>query len=880
MVATWNPAASSGYYLQQASYYLGSAEPPGTWYAPGSGLGVCDGGAVERAVFERLFAGLDVDGKPVGTNVGGKIERVPAFDVTLSAPRSVSLAWAFADPETRAAIEAAQAKAARATLELLSREAAWARRGKGGAWIESVVLTAATFQHGESRPAAHTDGTIFADPNLHTHCVVLNLAVRADGSVGALHSTILRDWKMAAGANYHAALAAELHALGFGVDRIGKNGTFEVAGIADRAIEFFSARRAEIERELAKVGTTSGQSVALAAAVTRSTRKGKRAAQTQRREETWRQAALANGIETAIDHLRLVQEMTTDPEQVLRDRLAALPEILTATESLIDRRELVGAVAAALVGTGLAPERIEVEINRLLHQGHVVEIGQDVLGLPRYSTPEMIRIEQELVATAHRLAASKRVVLDPDRVRTRCTNVNLSAEQTEAALIATGPEHLAIIEGAPGTGKTTTLAPIVESWREGGYRVIGAASAWRIATMLRDDLGIEARATASWLEKARQGHKVLDDRTVLIVDEAGLLSSREMHALLGEVERTGARLLLVGDRNQLQAIGAGPGLVLAARAVAAARVETIVRQRQPWLRDAVTAFGEGRATQALAAFAEHECWLEAKNAKAAVRAVTDRWAALRDQHADASVLLLAKTNAEVLALGRAVREQLKAAGRVFGPEVALDVATPSGQPARIAFAAGDQIRFLMRHDGLGVINGTTAIVLKVEETPGELDWPAPGVQIEAVIGDRRIVFSSADLTDQNGRARLAWAYASTIYGAQGLTVDHAVVLLTSRFDRHDVYVASSRARETTMLVTDGNAIDREIAAERGEFDRHGPVVEPTARQAWLARRIDRVRVKESTFDAALPARFSYGKDRERTIQARQPHRTWEAGHER
>ncbi|MEI4572883.1 MobF family relaxase, partial [Klebsiella pneumoniae] len=135
---------------------------------------------------------------------------VPAFDLTFSAPRSVSLAWAFADEDLRRNLEAAQERAVRATLATIEQEAIYARRGKDGAYVEKVALTAALFQHGESRPAEHADGRLFGDPNLHTHAVVLNMATRADGTVGALHSTVLRDWKMAAGAVYHAALANEM----------------------------------------------------------------------------------------------------------------------------------------------------------------------------------------------------------------------------------------------------------------------------------------------------------------------------------------------------------------------------------------------------------------------------------------------------------------------------------------------------------------------------------------------------------------------------------------------------------------------------------------------------------------------------------------------
>ena len=173
VVATWNPAAASTYYTRQreTSYYAGSNEPPGAWYAPVGDFGVVDRAPVEPETFERLYHAIDRDGRPLLDQIRRHKERTPGFDVTLSAPRSVSLAWAFASYDTRRLIEAAQENAARSTLAMLEREAVWARRSRQGAFLEKVALTSATFRHGESRPAEHADGRVFGDPNLHTHCV-------------------------------------------------------------------------------------------------------------------------------------------------------------------------------------------------------------------------------------------------------------------------------------------------------------------------------------------------------------------------------------------------------------------------------------------------------------------------------------------------------------------------------------------------------------------------------------------------------------------------------------------------------------------------------------------------------------------------------------
>ena len=719
------------------------------------------------------------------TNGGGKADlRVPAFDLTFSAPRSVSLAWAFGDDELRRGLEAAQERAVRSSLSVVEREGIFARRGQGGMRVEKVALTAALFQHGESRPAAHADGRVFGDPNLHTHAVVLNMATRADGTVGALHSTVLRDWKMAAGAVYHAALAKEMADLGFAIDRLGKNGTFELAGIDDKAITYFSARRQEIESELANAGTTSGASAALASSIAKSTRHTKEP--NAQRETIWGEAARAGGLDQSIR--AAVGERTTQEfdakavERIFAERLASLPTELTQHESVIDRRDLVRSVHAASVGLGMPLDQVDRRVDQLVASGAFVEIGRDAIGQARYSTPEMIAVERDLVQTVSRLTDRQQAAIDRADVRARCAAHGLHAEQVLAAEAATGPNAIVVIEGAPGSGKTAMLAPIVEAYKAAGHQVVGTATAWRGARTLEKDLDIDSRATASWIRRLKTGEPFLARNSVLIVDEAGLLSSRDMHTLLTAVERAQAKAILVGARRQLQAIGAGPGLELVVRSVQATRVDTIVRQRDAWARQAVKDFGGGRAKEALAAFQAHDCLKEAPSYRAALDQMVTQWSLARAGHPGSS-LLIARTNKQVADISRAVRAQLKHEGAIRGTETTIEAVTPSGLPARLEIAAGDQIRFHLRNDRLGVVNGSVATVTAIHRAkPRRGNTPA-NPRIEAVIENRRISFSAAEIADDHGRARLGWAYASTVHSAQGMTVNHTVVMLDPQFDR-------------------------------------------------------------------------------------------------
>lgn len=874
MVATWNIAADAAYYPREAegsrrgSYYQNGKEPPGWWYAPKGDFGLVDGASIDPALFQRLYDAVDANGcSLIDTKRGRRPDRAPAYDICFSAPRSVSVIWAFAHDDLRKAIEDAFDKATRAALDVLEHEGTFARRGHNGVRVEPVALSAAIFRHGESRPSQHADGRVFCDMNLHNHSVVIACATRRDGTVGALASIPQRSLKKCLGAVMHSALAHEIEALGFEIDRIGPNGVFEIAGVRDTDIEYFSQRLNDINNELKKHGVTSKKAAAFAAAVAKATRSAKNEALSTRREKAWAEAANARGIDITsfserLRHHDQVRDLAAG-EKLLADRLAALPAALTANQSVIDRKDLLREVASALVGTGLPSLRIDVEVQRLLDTGKIVEIGRDQFDRSRYTTPEVLQLERNIVDCVTRLATKDRFSLDSDALRARCERAGLSDEQTAAALAMAAGSAIALTCGAPGSGKTSTLLQVAAEY--GGAqadhrqaapdaatgpitrRVRGAASAWRTARALGSDLSIESRAIASWLEIARYGGDFLKADDILIVDESGLINVEDAFALLSHVEQAGAKAILVGDPKQLQAIGKN-SLGLIQRGIESARVDTITRQHAQWQRDAIRAFGDGQADVALQAFADRGLLIVAEGEKAAIDTVVAQWQAARTADPARQPLLIARTNADVGAISRAVREVLRAEGRISGPDVAFATATPSGQRSAIALATGDKVRFLTRNDPLGVINGSTATILGVTRRPASLN-DAESIRIEAEVAGRRIEFSPEDIADNKGRARLGWAYATTIYQSQGMTVDRAVVLVDGGFDRHQIFVSASRSRNETILVVNGKAIDQYIAADL-PFDQQNVSGSRSfeERRGWLEKRLAEARLKEAALD--------------------------------
>jgi conjugative relaxase-like TrwC/TraI family protein len=841
MVATIAAGTSAGYYLAQADYYLGTAEPKGRWIVATDRFGAVNGAEVDDALFERLHGGVREDGTSLLSNGSRLTDRVKGYDLTFSAPKSVSVVWALSDEGRRVAIEEVQAEAVRSALAMIERHACVSRRGRGGRHAEAVPMTAAVFPHGEARPAEHIDGQVSGDPQLHTHAVVLNLAPRVDGTVGTLDGRRLFAWKMAAGAVYHLALSNGLQRLGFDIIGIGKNGVFEVAGPSHDILEYFSARRAEVEAELRQVGVTSAAAPALAAAVTKTSRRVKTSRQNRDRHDQWRRQAAERGL----DAEQVVAEAfsgrnavrVTDAAEQLR---GVLPAQLTQTQSVFERRELIAATAAALVGTGATVGDANRVADDLVHAGAIVELSADNVGEMRYSTPEMIRLERDILQLAQTLSARSLAAPDTLLRDQLVVERRLSAEQADAVSAATSSVALAVIEGAAGTGKTTSLRPIVEAHRAAGYRVIGSATAWRIASQLRDDLGIEARATESWLARAAAGQPFLDGQTLLIVDEAGQLSSRQMHAILAAVELAGAKIVLTGDRRQLQPIEAGGALSIVARAIDVARINRVVRQREDWARQATMALADGDVESALRAYADRGRVHMISGRRAAVAALVDIWEA-----ADASSkpLVLARTNGDVFEINAEIRARLRDRSALHGPEFVIQAVGPSGHAQQLHLAVGDEVRFLSRNDELGVVNGTCASVTDVRQTE------TGDVGIHARVGSSDIHFTPKDIADESGRARLGHAYASTIYAAQGMTVDRALVLIDAASNRHDAYVALSRARVATDIFVDRLAIDAGLRADLPLTGRMNPTTpNDEVRLAWLSRRLSRSAAKGTTLD--------------------------------
>ncbi|MGI8525744.1 MAG: Ti-type conjugative transfer relaxase TraA [Pseudolabrys sp.] len=412
----------------------------------------------------------------------------------------------------------------------------------------------------------------------------------------------------------------------------------------------------------------------------------------------------------------------------------------------------------------------------------LVELGTDGRGEDRFTSRQMIEAEQRLHRAAELMAEKERhEVGDRNReaalVRAEARGLVLSGEQAEALAHVTDGRDLGIVVGYAGTGKSAMLGVAREAWEAAGYEVRGVALSGVAAENLESGSGIVSRTIASMEHSWGQSRDALTARHVLVIDEAGMVGTRQLERVLSHAAETGAKVVLVGDPQQLQSIEAGAAFRSIHERHGGAEIGEVRRQHEDWQREATRDLATGRTGNAIHAYDNHGMLHEAASREQARDDLIDRWDRDRQASPDKSRIILTHTNDEVRALNEAARGRMREADDL-GDDVRLAV-----ERGERSFAAGDRVMFLQNERGLGVKNGTLGTVEKVSER-----------SMSVRTDDGRSV--SFDLKDYN---RIDHGYAATIHKAQGMTVDRTHVLATPGLDAHGSYVALSRHRDGMEL---------------------------------------------------------------------------------
>lgn len=627
---------------REGDYYRGGIEPEGRWYMPVNPWGLEDGAVIDNKVYDALRDGLDpltksVIGRPPKDPTK---KRARAHDMTFSAPKSVSILWALL-PEVRSRIGDFQERAVRRALQMLGDHAAFVGRGNSREDIQKTHVLGATFQHGDARPIEKRNGLDGGDMQLHTHFVWFNLGQDDRGEWYAVDLRHTYQWQKALGAAYRAELAHLMETeLGCRI-RLREHGMFEIEGIPKDMRAAWSGRRKQIESLMEQFGLTTGESPELAALIAAVSRRAKLVGEQgetyEGRFERWLEEMQAMGM-TTDSLLVALDNPFTDAELLAREAefdeaMADMALKTTETQGVIALDDLYEYIGGLCVGFGRSADDIETLAQSLIDPtplpenlmawddeafdrlidakvaaGKLVALPRltDLAGRPLYTAPDLIRAERGISKLCGNSAADSRHQIHTADVETYLKELHRLAalppapgevpvlaptEEQENGIryVTTRPGLVVSLEGAAGSGKSVTLKHITALYRTVmgpalgvDYRVIGCSAKWLTAKAMIKDADLsdaDTRAAAKWIADIRSGKEKIDERTVMLVDEAGQTGSRDLYNLLQPFIAAGAKIILTGDRSQQRSVGAGPALDIVASRVGTLRLERTQRMR-------------------------------------------------------------------------------------------------------------------------------------------------------------------------------------------------------------------------------------------------------------------------------------------------------------
>jgi conjugative relaxase-like TrwC/TraI family protein len=864
-------AQAATYYEEKYShddYYSEKQQVVGQWFGRGAEeLGLS--GDVATDDFRAVLNGLHpASGEVLVQKANGYEDRRAGWDATFNAPKSISIQGLVGGDGS---LIEAHRKAVSRALEELEQYALSRRRG-GSEWVVTGNVIAARFDHVAARPASSVEDGYGPDPHLHTHVVIANMTRRPDGEWRGLDPVEIYRAQSFATAVYRSELAREVQQLGYQMGVAGHDGRWELDGYTRGQVMAFSRRRQDIEQALAREGLTGAEA---AQNIAHRTRLSKDRRDESSLREGWRSRARQYGID--IEH-HLSQSRERGPIQFRYPEKAqeAVRQSIDENverEAIIDRRALEAKALQHAMGQADL-HRIRAESERFRQDGWLIVAG-DFVNSPRgvYTTPEMVALERgniELMRAGQGRAAA---IGSSTEIRGWASRRNLLPDQTAVAeLTLASSDWITSIEGRAGAAKTTTVGAIHEFAEEQGYAVYGFAPTTRAVKSL-SEASVSARTVASLLESqsARDA-----SNEVWIIDESSLLPSRQVNQLLHIAHQQNVeRIVFVGDQRQHHAIEAGrPIYQMQQAGMPVARLDTIRRQHDPELREAVVRAAKGEVAESLAILERRGDIREIADLEQRRRQIARDY--LGAHESSERVLVVSPANDERRELNRTIRAELIARGHVdpLGQAHTILVGRNlSGAQRAIAYnyEPGDVIRFTRgskqfaipkrsygRVEAIdrdaNVLTVNTGGGRRVEYNPVRLfgvevfreeqrilargdriQFRAPDRALGVANGDfatikavdtRRAVLnldSGKELSVASDRLRhIDHGYASTSHSAQGATVDRVIVDIDTQLspelvNRKQFYVSISRARNSLAIYTnDVRGLGHTVQRSRGK----------------------------------------------------------------
>jgi conjugative relaxase-like TrwC/TraI family protein len=774
---------------ERGDYYLTPdgelTQAPGRWLADAETLerlGIEVGGPVDGADFIALMEGRHPGTgrwlRPEGAGGG----RGGGIDVTLSAPKSVSTVWALGDSWQRAQIEQAHGRAVEQTIHHLREHVPVVRRRYSGQVVEEHAkdVIATEYRHTTARGVS---GAQAPDPQLHSH-VVITGAVREDDRIVAVASRPIFRSARELGAFYRSALADELVREGYAIEQsTGKDGRyFEIKDVPRELCEAFSGRSREVakaaERFRARYGRAPERGELRNLAL--ENRRAKTLTTRSDLQRVWAETGRAHGF-GADEAVRLIGASEHPAaERAIEDRVEAK---LTEQHAVFEERDLRAVVLEQAAGE-LAPDEALAVAREMVRDRRVLTLEGG-----RMTTLAVRAQEQAIERRAAQLAqpAGRDVgeIAREHAARGVAERISgtLSPEQHHALGVLTGPERAAVLVGPAGTGKGVVIDAAARAEQHAGRKTIGIAVSGSTAERLGTDspaLAGETLTLDALVARANTGTLHVGRDTTVILDEAGMVDHKRMDALTGLVERSGAKVIAVGDGKQLPSIGPGGMFDRLACHAPTAELTDIHRTKDPTAQRAWQALRAGEPERAMAHYASRgQLHLSDTRDQAAEQAV-QTWAALTEGRDIREVALIADAaNTEIDRLNARAQHLRARRGELGHHEIPLP-------GVHYGLREGDLIAFIAQHRPPGqprVENGTRGQVSAIRDR---------SVTVTLDGSQRKVQLAGEHLES------LRLAYAQHVYRQQGATVERSIVLTGGwQTSKETAYVEATRARKGT-----------------------------------------------------------------------------------
>ena len=434
------------------------------------------------------------------------------------------------------------------------------------------------------------------------------------------------------------------------------------------------------------------------------------------------------------------------------------------------------------------PAEIDSIYERVKSSETLIFMGADEGGEEVFVSREFHELSQSYDALVDHLRKGKHQKVAQNHIKNSVKNSTITEEQEKAVRHIVNGKRLSIVEGFAGTGKSYMMKVANEAWKSQGLNVLGVALAGKAAQELEDASGIESRTLFSLIKGLGNGHIKLSQKDVVVLDEAGMVGMKLMHELLFHVGRSGAKIVMIGDTNQLQPIGMGAPFKSAIQRSGCIEMSDIKRQKEGWQRQASLDFATGRISEGLTAYSESGFVFQGSKQTIYSSFTVDYIE--RYKESVGSVIGWAYTRKEVSELNSVIRANLVEQGLIEkGEKVTVSLRGESGniEGTIISIAPGDMVIFQKNDKGLGVKNGRIAVVQSFSK----------GAMAVKFLGSREV-----KNIDTNKFNSFSHGYVTTVHKSQGATADHSVVLANKLWNKYLTYVAMTRHRKSVKLHTE------------------------------------------------------------------------------